>query len=58
MPGNGFLKVLIVSFLLLSFTVKPNHNRQRAALMPMMIGMMVRMVAMLRSNEAHGFQLR
>jgi glycerol uptake facilitator-like aquaporin len=53
MFGSGFLKVLVVFFLLLSFTVEPsNHNRQRAAMMPMMVGMLVRMVAML-STEAH-----
>jgi hypothetical protein len=32
MFGSGFLKVLVVSFFLLSFTAEPsNHNRQRAA---------------------------
>ena len=55
MFGSGFLKVLVVSFLLLLFTVESsNHNRPRAALMPMMVGMMVRMVAaMMGSTEAH-----
>jgi hypothetical protein len=55
----GSRKLLVVFFLLLSVTVEPsNHDRQRAALMPMMVGMMVRMVAVLSSNEAHEFQLR
>ena len=36
----------------LSFELS-NHNRQRAALMPMMVGMMVRMAAMMSSAEAH-----
>ncbi len=54
MFGSGFLKVLIVSFLLLSFTVEPsNHNRQRAALVPMMVGTVVRMVLMMSSIEGH-----
>jgi hypothetical protein len=53
MFGSGFLKVLVVSFLLLSFSAEPsNHNRPRAALMPMMVGM-VRMVVMMRSTGAH-----
>jgi len=30
-----------------------NHNRQRAALMPMMLGTVVRMVVMMSSTEAH-----
>jgi hypothetical protein len=49
MFGSGFLKVLVVCFLL-SFELR-NHNRQRAALMPMMVGMMVRMVAMMCSGH-------
>src|SRR6266446_4708131 len=54
MFGSGFLKVLVVCFLLLwlSFELS-NHNRQRAALMPMMVGMMVRAVVMMSSAEAH-----
>jgi hypothetical protein len=59
MFGSGFLKVLGVSFLLLSFTVElSNHNRPRAALMPMMVGMMVRNVVMLGTAQSHGFRLR
>jgi glycerol uptake facilitator-like aquaporin len=56
MFGSGFLKILVVCFLLLCLSFElSNHNRQRAALMPMMVGMMVRMVAMMSSTEAHKF---
>jgi len=31
----------------------PHHNRRRAALVPMMVGMMVQVVAMMACTEAH-----
>jgi hypothetical protein len=31
----------------------PHHNRQHAALVPMMVGMMVEVMAMMGSAEAH-----
>lgn len=43
-----------MSFLLFSLSFElSDHNRQRAALMPMMVGMVVRMVAMMGSTEVH-----
>jgi hypothetical protein len=58
MFGSGFLKVFSCVLLLLSFVAEPeNHNHQRGARMPMMVGMAVRMMAMLRSNETHDFKL-
>ena len=55
MFGSGFQKVLVVSFFYSRLPQSlSNHNRQRAASMPMMVGMMVRMVAaMMGSTEAH-----
>lgn len=53
--GSGLVKVLVVRFLLFSLRLKlADHNRQRAALMPMMVGMVVvQMVIMMCSTEAH-----
>ena len=54
MFGSGSLKVLVVCFLLLRLNFdRANHNRQRAAMMPMMVGTVVRMVLMMSSTEAH-----
>ena len=56
MSGSGFLKILVVYFLLLCLSFElSNHNRQRAAVMPIMVGMMVRVVVMMNSTEAHKF---
>ena len=51
MFGSGSLKVsgLCVSYL----AELPNHNRQRAALVPMMVGTVVRMVVAMSATEAH-----
>jgi glycerol uptake facilitator-like aquaporin len=51
--GSGFLKVLVVSFLLFSLSFEVSNHNQRAALMPMMVGMMLRMVAVMDSDDAH-----
>jgi len=59
MFGSGFLKVLVVCFLLLRLNFEPpNHNRQRAAIVPMMVGTVVRMVSMMSSTEAHDFPVQ
>jgi hypothetical protein len=44
-------KVLVVCFLLFSLELS-DHNRGRAALLPMMVGMM-QMAAVMGSDEAH-----
>jgi len=54
MFGSGFLKVSVVCFLLLYLAPEvSNHNHQRAALVPMMVGTVVRMVMMMSFAEAH-----
>jgi hypothetical protein len=54
MFGSGSLKVSVVCFLLLLLrSGVSNHNHQRAALVPMMVGTVVRMVVMTSSAEAH-----
>lgn len=57
MFGSGFPRSLVVSFLLLHLSFEPSdHNRPRAATMPMMVGMM--MCAVMRFVEAHKSQAR
>ena len=52
--GSGSLKVPVVSFLLLQLSP---HN-QRAALMPIMVGMMVCAVVVVCAAEAHNVMRR
>jgi len=43
--GSGFESFVVIPWLLSDRFEFPHHNRQRAALVPMMVGMMVMQVA-------------
>jgi hypothetical protein len=56
--GSGFAKTLVCDSCLLSRRFKlPDHNLERAAPMPVMMGMMVCAVDVLCSLEAHKYCL-